>query len=57
MQFSDLLSVTICEMTFSLLLDMCRTVVNVTGDTAVATLIATGENKLNVIDENELQTY
>lgn len=39
------------------ILDMCRTVVNVTGDTAVATLIATGENKLNVIDENELQTY
>jgi len=39
------------------ILDMCRTVVNVTGDTAVATLIATGENKLNVVDENELQTY
>lgn len=39
------------------ILDMCRTVVNVTGDTAVATIIATGENKLNVIDENELQTY
>ena len=36
------------------ILDMCRTVVNVTGDTTVATVIASGENGLNVIPEEEL---
>lgn len=36
------------------ILDMCRTVVNVTGDTTVATVIASGENGLNIIPEEEL---
>jgi Na+/H+-dicarboxylate symporter len=39
------------------ILDMCRTVVNVTGDATVATIIASGENKLNVIPEDQMQTY
>ncbi|MDG2370714.1 MAG: dicarboxylate/amino acid:cation symporter [Flavobacteriales bacterium] len=39
------------------ILDMCRTVVNVTGDTTVATVIAAGENKLNVVPEDKMQTY
>jgi len=29
------------------ILDMCRTVVNVSGDTAVCTVIAASENELN----------
>ena len=36
------------------ILDMCRTVVNVTGDTTVATVIASGENGLHIIPEEEL---
>ena len=35
-------------------LDMLRTVVNVTGDTTVATVIASGENGLNVVPEEDL---
>ena len=39
------------------ILDMCRTVVNVTGDTTVATVIAAGENKLNIVPEDKMQNY
>lgn len=35
------------------ILDMCRTVVNVTGDAAVSTLVAQTENKLNVPERNQ----
>jgi proton glutamate symport protein len=34
------------------ILDMCRSVVNVTGDTMVATIIATGENEIKLPAEN-----
>jgi Na+/H+-dicarboxylate symporter len=33
---------------------MCRTVVNVTGDTTVATIIASQDKSLNVIPEEDL---
>ena len=33
------------------ILDMCRTVVNVTGDASVSTIIAKSENELNMPDE------
>ena len=33
------------------ILDMCRTVVNVTGDASVSTIIASSENELNMPDE------
>lgn len=36
------------------ILDMCRTVVNVTGDTAVATIIGVSENEIEVINEDML---
>jgi Na+/H+-dicarboxylate symporter len=36
------------------LLDMMRTVVNVTGDATVATVIAASENELNVVSDQEL---
>jgi Na+/H+-dicarboxylate symporter len=36
------------------ILDMCRTVVNVTGDATVSTVIASSENELNMPDESEL---
>ena len=36
------------------ILDMCRTVVNVTGDTTVATIIASKDKSLNVIPEEDL---
>jgi Na+/H+-dicarboxylate symporter len=36
------------------ILDMCRTVVNVTGDTTVATIIASQDKSLNVIPEEDL---
>ena len=39
------------------ILDMCRTVVNVTGDATVATVIASGESNLNVISEEQMQKY
>ena len=39
------------------ILDMCRTVVNVTGDATVATVIASGEGNLKVIPDNKMQTY
>ena len=39
------------------ILDMCRTVVNVTGDTTVATIIASGENGLKVVAEEDLDSY
>ena len=35
------------------ILDMCRTVVNVTGDATVATLVAGSENELNPRDLGE----
>ena len=37
------------------LLDMCRTVVNVTGDATVATIIAKSENELNVPDIDSVE--
>ena len=39
------------------ILDMCRTVVNVTGDATVATVISQGEAKLNVVPEDQLDKY
>lgn len=36
------------------ILDMCRTVVNVTGDATVATIIASTENELNLVSDEEL---
>jgi Na+/H+-dicarboxylate symporter len=33
---------------------MCRTVVNVTGDASVSTIIAYSENELNMPDESDL---
>ena len=39
------------------ILDMCRTVVNVTGDATVATVIASSERKLEVIPDEKMQTY
>ncbi len=39
------------------ILDMCRTVVNVTGDATVATVISQGEAKLNVVPEDQLDNY
>ena len=39
------------------ILDMCRTVVNVTGDATVATVIASSECKLEVIPDEKMQTY
>ncbi len=33
------------------ILDMCRTVVNVTGDATVSTIIASSEKELNIVDE------
>jgi Na+/H+-dicarboxylate symporter len=36
------------------ILDMCRTVVNVTGDATVATIIASSENELNIVPEDKL---
>jgi Na+/H+-dicarboxylate symporter len=36
------------------ILDMCRTVVNVTGDASVSTIIAYSENELNMPDESDL---
>ncbi|MCT4580427.1 MAG: dicarboxylate/amino acid:cation symporter [Flavobacteriales bacterium] len=36
------------------LLDMMRTVVNVTGDATVATVVASTENELHVVDDSEL---
>jgi Na+/H+-dicarboxylate symporter len=36
------------------ILDMCRTVVNVTGDTAVATIIGVSENEIEVINDDML---
>jgi len=36
------------------ILDMCRTVVNVTGDATVATIVASTENELNVVSDEEL---
>jgi len=36
------------------ILDMCRTVVNVTGDATVATVIAASEGELNIPDESQL---
>lgn len=35
------------------ILDMCRTVVNVTGDATVSTLVAQTENKLSIVDREE----
>ena len=35
------------------ILDMCRTVVNVTGDASVATIIAASEGELKDVDPNE----
>lgn len=37
------------------ILDMCRTVVNVTGDATVATVIASTEGELNVVSDEELE--
>ena len=37
------------------ILDMCRTVVNVTGDATVATVIASSENELNIVPESQLE--
>lgn len=37
------------------ILDMCRTVVNVTGDATVATVIASSENELNITPESNLE--
>ena len=37
------------------ILDMCRTVVNVTGDATVATVIASTEGELNVVTDKELE--
>ena len=37
------------------ILDMCRTVVNVTGDATVATVIASSEGELNVVTDEELE--
>ena len=36
------------------ILDMCRTVVNVTGDATVATIVASSEGDLNVVTDEEL---
>ena len=36
------------------LLDMCRTVVNVTGDATVATIVASSEGQLREVREEEL---
>lgn len=36
------------------ILDMCRTVVNVTGDATVATIIASSENELNIVGDDIL---
>lgn len=36
------------------ILDMCRTVVNVTGDATVATVVASSEGELNVVSDEEL---
>lgn len=36
------------------ILDMCRTVVNVTGDATVATIIASSENELNIVPDEIL---
>ena len=36
------------------ILDMCRTAVNVTGDMAVATIIASSENELSLINDKDL---
>ncbi len=38
------------------LLDMMRTVVNVTGDATVATVVAVSENELNIVPDQELDT-
>jgi Na+/H+-dicarboxylate symporter len=38
------------------ILDMCRTVVNVTGDATVSTLIAESENKIEVEQALDAQT-
>jgi Na+/H+-dicarboxylate symporter len=37
------------------ILDMCRTVVNVTGDATVATIIASTEGELNVVNDDQLE--
>ena len=37
------------------ILDMCRTVVNVTGDATVATIVASSEGDLNVVTDEELE--
>ena len=37
------------------ILDMCRTVVNVTGDATVATIIASTENELNIVPDDQLE--
>ena len=37
------------------ILDMCRTVVNVTGDATVATIVASSEGDLNVVTDDELE--
>jgi len=34
---------------------MCRTVVNVTGDATVATIVASSEGDLNVVTDYELE--
>lgn len=39
------------------ILDMCRTVVNVTGDATVSTLIASSENELNYVPQKELKNF
>ena len=38
------------------LLDMCRTVVNVTGDATVATIVASTEGQLREVTEEELMS-
>ena len=37
------------------ILDMCRTVVNVTGDATVATIVGSSEGDLNVVTDDELE--
>lgn len=39
------------------ILDMCRTVVNVTGDATVSTLIASSENELNYQPQKEIKNF
>ena len=36
------------------IIDMVRTVLNLTGDASVSTIIALSENKLNVVEQEEL---